>query len=138
MPGGMSEPIPGGLAFTGIKFVGYSLAGLYLNKSYPDSTAIFLTVGITRTIIGIVFGTILAMFSFPFVFVSGIGLVIYVVGLIPVRLLEWFLIIRFFYDKNLEDKRKMWWNMFLGTVWSFLLDIPALIGLFVIGDFWIC
>jgi hypothetical protein len=138
MPGGMSEPLWGGLAFTSIKFVGYSLAGLYLNKSYPNATPNFLTVGATRTIIGIFFGTILAMFSFPFVFVGGVGLLIYIVGLIPVRLFEWFLIIRFFYDQNLEDRPKMWRSIIFGTVWSFLLDIPSLIGLFVIGKFWIC
>ncbi len=138
MPGGLSEPLQGILAFTGIKFAGYSLAALYLNKSYPNSNPNFLVVGLIRTIIGIAFGVVLATISFPFVFVSGLGFLIYFLGLIPIRLLEWLIVIRFFYDKGLEDKQKMWKNLILGAVWSFLLDIPALLGLSLICNFWIC
>jgi len=138
MPGGFGEPLQGVLAFTAIKFAGYSLAAFYLNKSYPDSINKFWVVGLARTIIGIVFGIVLATVSFPFVFVGGLGFLIYLLGLIPVRLLEWFIVIRFFYDENLNDRQKMWKSLILGTVWSFVLDVPAILGLSLIGNFWIC
>lgn len=139
MPGGLvGEPLQGILTFTGIKFAGYCLAGIYLNRSYPDSKVNFLTVGTVRTIIGIIFGTVLAMISFPFVFVGGIGFLIYFFGLIPVRMLEWFVIIKVFYDEDLSDRPKMWRNLGLGTAWSFILDIPAVVGFTLLVDFWIC
>lgn len=138
MPGGLGDPVQGILIFTGIKLVGYTCAGLYLNRSYPDSKANIFAVGFLRTIIGIAFGTALAMFSFPFLFVGGLGFLIYFFGLIPVRLLEWFIIIKIFYDRELGDRPKMWQNLAFGTGWSFLLDIPALAGFSFFGDFWIC
>ena len=122
MPGGLVEPLQGILAFTSIKFVGYSLAALYLNKSYPNSTNNFLVVGLVRTIIGIVFGIILTSISFPFVFIGGLGFLVYILGLIPVRLLEWSILIRFFYDESVEDKHQLWKHKVLGTLWSFILE----------------
>lgn len=139
MPGGFGEPLQGVLAFTAIKFAGYSLAAFYLNKSYPNANGSnFLVVGFTRTIIGIVFGVVLATVSFPFVFAGGLGFLIYLFGLIPVRLLEWFILLGFFYEDAVTDKQKMWKHLSLLTAWSFVLDIPALAGLSLLGNFWIC
>ena len=139
MPGGIGDPMQGILAFTGIKFAGYSLAALYLNKSYPhDAKVNFLLVGLMRTLIGIVFAFILALVSFPFFHTGGSGFLIYLLGLIPVRLLEWFILIRIFYDEDVVDKRKLWKNLIAATIWSFVLDIPALLGLLLVGSFWIC
>lgn len=87
-------------------------------------------------LLGLAFGTVLALLSFPFVFVSGLGLAIYIVGLIPIRGLEWWIIIRGFYGPKPWDEVKA--PIILGIVWSFLLDIPALVGLVYTASFWIC
>lgn len=138
MPGGLGEPLQGALAFSAIKFAGYSLAAFYLNKSYANADNNPWVVGLARTLIGIVFGVVLAAVSFPFVFAGGLGFLIYFFGLIPVRLLEWFVVIGFFYEDAATDKQRTRKNLVLGTIWSFLLDIPALLGLSLLGNFWIC
>ncbi len=138
MPGGLSNPVEGYLAFSAVKLVDYSLAGLFLNSRYPEATTNFLVVGIARTVIGMVFGGVLGLLTLPLVFGGGLGILLYVLGLIPVRLLEWWIIIRFFYDRSMETKPKDWRYAGIGTAWSFALDIPAAIGFFATGGLWIC
>jgi hypothetical protein len=138
MPGGLSSPVNGYLVFGAVKLAGYSLAGWRLNRSYSGATANFAVVGITRTVIGMLFGAGLALLAFPFIMFGGLGILIYLVGLIPVRLLEWWIIVLLFYDRKMITKQKDWQNVGLGTAWSFALDIPALIGFVATGGFWIC
>lgn len=135
MPGGFSEPL-GLLAFPLIKAGGYAAFAIYLNRHFPDSTRNIAYVGMSRMLIGLVFGTVLALLSFPFVFVSGLGLLIYIFGLIPVRCLEWWIIIRIFYGSKPWNEVKV--PITFGTIWSFVLDIPALIGAVYTASFWIC
>lgn len=138
MPGGITEPL-GLIAFPAIKAAGYTAFAIYLNNRFPDKAKNVFIVGISRMLLGLAFGTLLAFLSFPFVFVFGIGLLIYLVGLIPVRVLEWWIIIRGFYS---FDRPLKWPDLkepiFLGVITSFLLDIPALTGLVYAADFWIC
>lgn len=138
MPGGLSNPVNGYLVFGAVKLAGYSLAGWRLNRSYSDATANFAVVGITRTVIGMLFGAGLALLAFPFIMYSGLGILIYLACLIPVRLLEWWIIVLLFYDRSRITKQKDWQAVGLGTAWSFALDIPALIGFVATGGFWIC
>lgn len=135
MPGGFSEPL-GLLAFPAIKAGGYMAFAVFLNRSFPDSPRNIVYVGGCRMLLGLAFGTVLALFSFPFVFVSGLGLLVYIIGLIPVRGLEWWIIIRGFYGHKPWNEVKA--PIILGIVWSFLLDVPALIGLVYTASFWIC
>ena len=138
MPGGLSSSVNGYLVFGAVKLAGYSLAGWYLNRSYSGATASFAVIGITRTVIGMLFGAGLALLAFPFVMFGGLGILIYLVGLTPVRLIEWWIIVLLFYDRSVMTKQKDWLNVGLGTAWSFALDIPALIGFVATGGFWIC
>jgi hypothetical protein len=138
MPGGLSNSVNGYLVFGAVKLAGYSLVGWYLNRKYASATVSFAVVGLTRTVIGMLFGAGLALLSFPFVMFGGLGILIYLVGLIPVRLIEWWIIIWLFYDRPMMTKQKDWQNVVLGTAWSFALDIPALIGFVATGGFWIC
>ena len=80
----------------------------------------------------------MALLAFPFVMFGGLGILIYIVGLVPVRLIEWWIIIWLFYDRSMMTKQKDWQYVGLGTAWSFALDIPALIGFVATGGFWIC
>jgi hypothetical protein len=136
VPGGIGEPL-GLLAFPAIKFAGYTAYAVYLNRVFPRQRNVF-AVGASRMVLGLAFGTILAMLSFPFAFIGGVGLLIYLIGLVPVRLLEWYIILKGFYIVAGDDfpdlKRPMW----IGVLVSFLLDIPALIGLVTATGFWIC
>ncbi len=139
MPGGITGPVQGYLAFSAVKLAGYSLAGWYLNRRYANATAHFAVVGISRTVIGMVFGTALALVAyFPLVMVGSVGILIYIFGLIPVRLIEWWIIILIFYDRTRQSMPKDWRYAALGTAWSFALDIPALIGVLATAGFWIC
>jgi hypothetical protein len=139
VPGGLSSPVQGYLAFSAVKLAGYTLAGWYLNRRYANATAHFALVGITRTIIGMVFGAALAFVAFfPLAFFGSVGILVYIFGLIPVRLIEWWIIILIFYDRSMQSKPKDWRYAALGTAWSFALDIPALIGLVATAGFWIC
>jgi hypothetical protein len=138
MPGGFTEPL-GILAFPAIKVIGYTAFALYLNKAFPDKARNIFIVGISRMLLGLAFGTALAFLSFPFVFVYGIGFLVYLIGLVPVRVLEWWLIIKGFYSR---DRPLEWAELkkpiLLGVISSFLLDIPALTGLVYAASFWIC
>ncbi len=139
MPGGITEPL-GFLAFPAIKAAGYTAFAFYLNKQFPGQSRNVFLVGICRMLLGLLFGTILALFSFPFVFVFGIGVLIYILGLIPVRVLEWWIIIKAFYD---NPEQKISWNdakasITMGVISSFILDVPALMGFVYAADFWIC
>jgi hypothetical protein len=138
MPGGFEDPVQGYLAFGAVKLAGYSLAAWRLNRSYPETGANFGVVGLTRTVIGMVFGSVLGLLALPLVLAGGLGVVVYYLGLIPVRLLEWWIIILLFYDRRAQTKPKDWRYAGFGTAWSYALDIPALIGFFVTGGLWIC
>jgi hypothetical protein len=65
--------------------------------------------------------------------------------LTPVRLMEWLVVIWFFYERStwepnvsLRWSRSLKWSA-LGIVWSGFLDIPAVLAAFVLpGGFWVC
>lgn len=137
MPGGISNPVVGYITFTAVKLVGYSIAGLFLNNRYANSNSNFGLVGLVRTVIGIVFGGLLGLTS-SVLSDGGVGFYVYFFGLIPVRLLEWWIIIWLFYDRPLQTKPKNWFYAGLGTAWSFILDIPALVGFIATAGVWIC
>ena len=138
MPGGFDNPVQGYLAFGAVKLAGYSLAAWRLNRSYPEAGANFGAVGLTRTVIGMAFGSVLGLLALPLVLVGGLGIIVYYLGLIPVRLMEWWIVILLFYDRRAETRAKDWRYAGLGTAWSYALDIPALIGFFATGGLWIC
>lgn len=138
MPGGLTNPVVGYVAFSAVKFGGYSLAAWRLNRSYPDQMRNVAAVGGTRTAIGMVIGTLLGLFLFPLVLMGELGFGAYYLVLIPVRLLEWWIIILIFYDRRVQTRAKDWRYAGLGTVWSYVLDVPALIGLVATGGMWIC
>lgn len=138
MPGGLTEPL-GLIAFPAIKAAGYTAFAIYLNRKFPSKPRNIFAVGLSRMLLGLVFGTLLAFLSFPFVFNFGIGILIYTTGLIPVRILEWWIIIKAFYGLG----KPLAWSevsvpIALGVVTSFLLDVPALVGLVYAANFWIC
>ena len=138
MPGGLENPLAGYVAFSAVKFGGYTFAAWRLNRSYSERTRNAVAVGATRTGIGMAFGTVLTLLLFPLIFYNGPGLVVGYLVFVPVRLLEWWLIILIFYDRQLETRAKDLRCAGIGTLWSYILDAPAIIGLLATGGFWIC
>jgi hypothetical protein len=61
------------------------------------------------------------------------------VALLPVRLVEWSLVIWFFFERSRESGFRLTGYSILGSLWSYLLDVPAIFAAFVVpGGMWIC
>ena len=115
--------------FFAIKFAGYTLAARYLNKTFPDKERNVLLVGFTRTLIGVTFG-LLVFESQQFLppLPRGYGLFAYIVGLSLIRSIEWTILIRSFYWTAYTKSELLTTVPFL-IIWSFILDVPASLGL---------
>jgi hypothetical protein len=134
MPAG---PEPLGLAyFAAVKFAGYTAAASFIRRRIPDSSASPWLVGGVRTIIGLGAGIGAAYTA------SQLGILRPEVGfyalLAPIRMCEWIFLLAVFFRRNWTWPRSLKLAA-LGTVWSYVLDIPAILAVFVIpGGAWIC
>ena len=145
MPAGFTNPVIGYAGFCVVKFAGYSLAARYISQSYGRADIAAWRVGGIRTLIGMMAGA--AYFGLwmvaenshvrppnqtsPFPY-------LYLIGLLPVRVAEWWLLIWIFYDRYLDQRAKGWRTVALATTWSYALDAPATAGFFATAGFWIC
>ena len=140
MPAGISNPGLGYATFCAIKFAGYTAAAHFLSMSYNRDDLASWKVGAVRTLIGMAAGAAylgLWMVIDHRVF-SPSGNWLYLVGLLPVRIAEWWLLIWLFYDRKLREPAKDWRMVGLGTIWSYVLDAPAIAGFIATAGFWIC
>ena len=140
MPGGISDPVVGYASFAVVKFAGYCAGAYALGRAYPRPKANAAVAGLTRTVIGLVVGAAYAsavalLLAEP---LGGAVLLVFLAGLVPVRLGEWWLLIWLYYDRELTELRKGWAWATAGTGWSFALDIPAIVGAVATSGFWIC
>jgi hypothetical protein len=135
MPAG---PMPLGLAyFAAVKFAGYTAAGVWLNRRYGQSARTPFAFGMARTALGVAAG-----FAFGFL-ALGLGLtkseLAFYLLLAPIRLAEWSLIIWLFYGREEPDLRRLVVYATLGSLWSYVLDLPAILAVFILpGGAWIC
>lgn len=134
MPIGVSHPEFGLAAFAAVKFAGYTLAARVLNPTYDRPDRNIWMVGATRTLIGLGFGTIYRQL----VDVPEVSAFAFMAGLFPIRLLEWGLLIWLFYDRKLEFRQTGWKVVLLASLWSYALDVPAVLGYIGASGFWIC
>jgi hypothetical protein len=137
--GGYFPGVPGLVAFAGVKFGGYCLAGIALKNLQPAVTASVAKIAGARTGLGILIGP-------PVMFVMGLALdavfpqssqanlanfcdyaLMYVL-----RILIWALVIHLFTKEMDLSKSKLWSYAALGAVWSCLLDLPG-VGLAVVA-----
>ena len=150
--GGYFPGIPGFVAFAGIKFGGYYLAGLTLKKLEPVIAASALKIAAMRTGFGIVIGPVLtiamvavASSLFPHAnpapnstaeAIANIGVYAFVFVL---RVLIWTLVIHLSTESFDLPRSTFWKYAAFGAVWSCLLDVLA-IGLALIapGQIAIC
>lgn len=138
MPGGISLDEPQSyITYAVIKTVGYCAASLYFSSRYPHSNSNFLLVGVTRTMLGMLFGGIVGVIGFV---ALEMAMMVFLIGLIPIRFLEWWIIFKvYFYNSkdNLTEQQNIY-NLGQGVIWSFMLDIPAICGFLANGGLWIC
>jgi hypothetical protein len=145
MPGG---PAPLGFAyFVGLKLIGYTAAAYALRRAYPSAAAGVFKVGATRTGIGVAAGAAYGaiwIWGIPHIW-SGMGenaemaSASYFLPLIVVRMAEWFLLLRLFFDRDMTGPARLWGFAAAGTVWSYLLDAVGIGAALVIpGGFWVC
>jgi len=137
MPAGVSNPVIGYLGFCAVKLAGYSFAARFMSQHYQRPRRSFL-IGSIRTLIGMAAGA--AYFGLWRLIphaeaAGGFG---YLGGLLPVRIVEWWLLIWLFYDRQLQQRRKDWRTVAIATAWSYALDIPAVIGFLFTGGVWVC
>lgn len=160
MPGmGLDNPAVGYCTFAGVKLVGYTVAAAGLARIYraasrreppavprlyPRSAAGVLGVGAARTAIGLAVGALYVGLWFLYGSVvakhGGGGPtmpVLYLLGLLPVRLCEWWAVLWIFFDRDLRG-RKGWLCAAGGTLASYALDVPAMFGLLATGGFSVC
>jgi hypothetical protein len=64
---------------------------------------------------------------------GGEDTLLYFIVLVLLRVFEWWLIIYWFYDRTLQRKNSMIKAIVLGILWSFILEIPLLAGLFTVA-----
>jgi hypothetical protein len=138
MPGFLSESgLIGLAAFPAIKFAGYSLAGHVLKRSYDEPGVSSARFGAARTALGAIVGV-------SYVFLTGtleVSVAQFYLGLIPVRIAEWSLIIWIFFEYGSLERGKL--RLFgystLGAGWSYILDLFVILPALVIpGWFWVC
>ena len=123
MPAGISHPGLGYATFCAIKFAGYTAAAHFLSMSYNRDDLASWKVGGVRTLIGMAAGA------------AYYGLWTL---MLPVRIAEWWLLIWLFYDRALRQPAKGWRMVGLGTIWSYVLDAPAIAGFIATAGFWVC
>src|SRR5213075_910936 len=139
MPGGISNPALGYAAFCAVKLGGYSLAARFISRAYEKKERSAWLIGASRTAIGMAagalnYGAVLLVSDL----IPRAGGFLYLAGLLPVRIGEWWLLLWLFYDRPMNQKKKDWLVVCLATLWSYLLDIPAVAGWMITGGFWVC
>ena len=93
MPGGLDPTsLTGYVGFAAVKYVGYSISGAIFNNYYPDKKANLFLFGLVRTGIGIALGAVVGLIALVKL---DIALYIFLLGLIPFRIAEWLVTLRF-------------------------------------------
>ena len=135
MPGGGT--ILGIGYFAAVKLAGYSAAGVFINRREKVQHPHPVLFGSARTVLGVAAGMSYA-FTLGSFSVSNQEIVFYA-GLIPLRIVEWLLLLWLFYRNTPGTRRRWVWYIALGVIWSYVLDLPAVFAAFTLpGGFWIC
>ncbi len=138
----------GGLAyFTGVKLAGYTGYAYFLRRKLFDDVANggfsrTVKIGATRTGIGLAAGIAyggLALLSRGIFGAGASSGAYFMLGLLPVRFLEWWLLLWMFFWPRTGDRSKAGWGIGLGIVVSYLLDAIGIGAALVLpGGFWVC
>lgn len=133
-------PILGTLFYFLLKFLCYSGYAKYLNRLYNKTHSIW-KVGICRTLLGLVVGAALNFLLLGALHIQlGMGRSplggrdtdIYFLLLTTIRIGEWLLIVWYFYDRELYISWKLIKAVLFGTILSYLIDLPVMLGLIMV------
>ncbi len=133
--------LTGFLPFLLAKFFGYIAMAIYLNKFYKKDCSKF-RVALSRIILGLVGYQIFSLLLSSALPLFGLGAIrgfpappeIFFSGLFILRMIEWWLVITFFYQRKGIFSKEKQFNCLKGALLSHVLDIPAFFGsLFLIG-----
>lgn len=132
--------------FGAVKAAGYTGASAVLKNGYKlreSPKPEVWKVGLTRTAIGIGAGALYGALWYlvlRHVFANNDGgNILFFALLLPVRIIEWGLLIWIFFDRGLRDKPRLWKFVAFGIGVSFVLDFVGIVAAFVLpGGFWIC
>jgi len=133
MPGAIPG-LPGFAAFAGLKFGGYVVAGVVLNKLQPAIQTTALKIAAARTAFGIVLGPLFSLgflgllfvlFPDPYKGPPDYVIYSYYPLLVILRLLVWALIIYFVSRETDLSRSNLWKYALCGALCSCLLDLPA-------------
>jgi hypothetical protein len=124
-------------AFAAVKLAGYTAAGAWLRRKYAAPRPSPLVFGVARTLLGL--GVVISFATS----MESIGLlrseIAYYLVLLPVRFGEWLAVLWFFYRRAQPVRGRRWKHAALGTLGSYLLDLPAIFAAFTVpGGMWIC
>jgi hypothetical protein len=135
MPGG-PEAL-GIVYFAAVKFAGYTAAASFLKRRYGLPGVNAWAAGGVRTAIGLVVGVLAVFFASQLDIFRNTPA--FFVLLVPTRIAEWLLLLWLFFERpDWSWRRALTWAA-LGTVWSFILDVPAILSVFLLpGGMWIC
>lgn len=123
--------------FAAVKLVGYTAAAWFLKRRYGQPGVNAWAADGVRTVIGLVVGVI-AVFLASQLDIFRTTPAFFIL-LVPTRIAEWLLLLWLFFERPAWSwGRALTWAS-LGTVWPFILDIPAIISAFALpGGVWIC
>jgi hypothetical protein len=123
--------------FAGIKLAGYSAFAYRINRDQSLTQPRPVVIGLTRAAIGIGVGVSYAWLVSHWTVNN--GRVLFYAGLIPVRIVEWLLLLWLFYRDVPGLVRRRTRYLAEGVGVSYLLDLPAAFAAFALpGGFWIC
>ena len=113
----MPSPVAA-LTYGAVKVAGYALFAKVLNR-YARNPVSPLKFGLVKTAVGLVGG--LAYLFLVFSLREDTSDAIAFIGALPVRLLVWAIVIKWFYGDGLE-RRTLVLAVLAGTAWSYVLD----------------
>ncbi len=117
------------VVFTAVKAAGYTVVASRLGKKY-DKNLHPAFVGVTRAVLGLGGGALCEALFNPGSVLS------FALLLIPIRLLEWWLVLLVFYDRSLRNWKRHLRISAVCTACSFVLDVPALALAIFVADSW--
>lgn len=143
MPIGVSYDVPASyVTFAAVKAIAYTGYAVVLERWLGSTRAgpvvNVLLVGISRTLLGMaVGGAYLYLCLSLFTARCDESHVTYWMSLLPIRVFEWWLILRLFYKPE-RPRRVFIVAIVLGIIVSYLADIPAVFGWLCTGGLWVC
>jgi hypothetical protein len=129
--------------FAAVKLAGYTAYSSYLRKRYEDGDPRdwprTLQIGGVRTLIGVGVGVAYGAIAWTGIFGDEAAGTVFLIGLLPVRIAEWLLLLRIAFKEKIRERKRTAWAVGWGIVVSYGLDAIGIAAALVIpGGSWVC